>query len=333
MSYENLAKLSRYFRVIQEKDDSDVFIGTTGRKGAGKTTFSIQSSRNYVETYFGEKYFNLRRYVAFNNDDVFDKMHKLPIFAPIAGDEAIRFAWSREWNKSDNKDLAKLSTQIRPKKHILFMNIPKLVWIDKAYREGMLTMWAWIHAEIDDTGQKNSYAVIFEPDENQGENDSWHLKQLRQTEGKVRRIGRFTPMDQMYNLVKNHPCFFDIIKFPRLPADLYAEYMDIRTSNVMKDKNDYVDQRDLAKVICYNLMKNWPGFLKQVAEGRFERPTYRIIADTLAMNPVVKKQMVQHTTLRNWVNEIAELLPEEAQIMIEDEDANDTDSGTDEGIA
>ena len=331
MTYENLKKLVKYCRQIQTIDDSDIFFGITGRKGAGKSSFSTQFTREYVKEYFNEDYFSINKYFCYNNKQVDEKLHTLPEYSPIIGDEAIRFAWSREWNKGENKDLVKFSTQIREKHHILFMNIPRMPWIDKAYREGMLGMWAWIHATIEN-GEKKSYAIIFEPDENQGEPDSWHLKQLRQTEGRISRIGKFTDMDKIYKLVKNHPCFMDIIQFPKVPDDIYSEYRKLKTFYAMEKQSEYVDQKEMGKIISYNLMRNWGNFNTALKEGRFERPTYRLIAALLCHDPSRKKQLVQHTTVRNWVQEIAEKAPnkEEIQELLDDMDEEKTEEEFDD---
>lgn len=314
MTYENLKKLVKYCRKIQTVDDSDIYFGVTGRKGGGKTTFDVQFTRDYISEYFNENYFSIKKYFCYNNKQVEEKLHTLPEYSPIIGDEAIRFAWSRDWNKVESKDLIKLSTQIREKHHILFMNIPRMAWIDKAYREGLLSMWAWIHSTIED-GEKKSYALIFEPDENQGEPDSWHLKQLRQTEGRINRIGKFTDIDKMYKLVKNHPCFMDIIQFPKLPEEIYDEYKKLKKFYALEKGTEYVDQRQMGKIMSYNLMRNWDKLQQTINEGRFSRPTYRMLADVLCHDPRAKKSLVQHTTVRNWVSEIAARIPNQEEIQ------------------
>lgn len=327
MSYDNLNKLVEYCRNIQTKDDSDIFFGVTGRKGSGKTSFSIQTTRRYIEKYFDERYFSVHKYICYDNNEVDEKMHTLPTYAPIVGDEGIRFAWSREWNKPDNKSLVKLSTQIRPKKHILFLNIPRMAWIDKAYREGMLTLWAWIHTTIED-GDKKSYAIIFEPDENQGQPDSWHMKLLQQKQKKTIKVGRFTDIDQMYKLVKNHPCFFDIVQFPKVPEDIYTEYMDLRMKRVLQKAEHFVNQRDLGKIFIYNIMKNWDAFDAALQKSRFKRPHTRMVAETLCFDPATKKSIIQATTITNWMREIAESINEEIDILEEekeDEPEKDTE--------
>lgn len=332
MTYENIRKLVRLCRKIQEVDDADVFFAVSGRKSSGKSSFGIQFSKDYVQDYFGENCFNIRKYFCYNNKQVDEKIHTLPKYAPIIGDEAIRFAWSREWNKAENKDLVKFSTQVREKHHILFLNIPKIVWIDKAYREGLVSLWAWIHSTIEN-GTKKSYAIVFEPDENQGQTDSWHLKKFI-NEGKEYRIGRSTDIEKIYKLVRNHPCFMDIFQFPKVPDDIYKEYQELKVFYAMEKGQEYTDQRQMGKVMSYNLMRNWDDFQKSISQGRFTRPTYRIIADMLTREPDSKKPLVQHTTIRNWVHEMASKIPnkQEIQKLLDEEPKEEIEDDIQPGI-
>ena len=315
MSYQGLTNSVKYCRAIQEVEDNDILMGVTGPKGSGKTSFSIGHAKMYAARYLGEKeYFSLKKYVAFSNKQVFEKIYSLPNYSPIVGDEGINFAWSREWNKMDNKELTKLATVMRPKHHILYVNIPKLAWIDKAYREGMLDIWIWIHAVVED-GKKQSFAIMFEPDINQGEHDSWHLKKLVKARGVIERIGRYTDRDKLLKLVRKHPCFVDMFAFPQLPKDLYEEYKELRETNVMQNESEYINQKDLAKMMCYNLKNNWESFNKQIQEGRFKNPTHKMIADTLMIDPSTNKQVIQYSTIVKWVTELSMKVPRQTALQ------------------
>lgn len=312
MSYEKLHKWVDYIRNVQEKDDNDLFVGVTGLKGVGKSTFSMTVARIYVEKFFGEKSLNLKKYVAYNNDDVMEKVHTLPMYSPLIGDEAVRFAWSRDWNRSTNKELIRLSAQIRTKRLIFFMNIPKLGWIDSAYREGMLDIWVWVHSNFSEGG-KQSQALIFEPDSNQGYADSWHLEELRRYNKKRKktRIGRFTDLDKIYSMIKSHPCFFDMFPFPKLPQEMYERYQKIRDAMAFEKQYDYVNQKDIGKIITYNLKNNWGKLMDAIKQGKKEIPSYRMISDILLKSPKTNQPVANYVTVANWFNEIKEKLPQE----------------------
>src|SRR3990167_3647165 len=161
VDYERLDKFIEYQRDIQTKEHKDIFCPVTGDRGDGKSTFAIQAARLYAEKYFGERHFSFKKYVAYTNNGVYQKMINLPIYSPLIADEAIRFAWSRDWYTSESKDLIKLGTQVRTKHLIFYLNLPRLVWLDKPYREGLVNMWVWvISVDTQDEGRK-SYAIVF----------------------------------------------------------------------------------------------------------------------------------------------------------------------------
>ncbi len=312
MAYENMNQFVEYLRAIQVKADNDLFIGCTGPKGAGKSSFSIQIARRYCEKYFGEKTFDLNKYIAYNNDQVVEKIHTLPMYSPLIGDEAVRFAWSRDWNKSENRELARLSVQIRTKKLIFFMNIPKIGMIDSVYREGMLDIWVWIHANFDEGGKKEGHALIFEPDNNQGEIDSWHLAVLKKHAKKPKnRVARFTPIEKLHKMVKHHPCFVDVFKFPKLPQDIYDRYMAIRSQNVFDQEGKFVSQKDTSKIILYNLKENWEKLKLAVETGKQHKLTFKDIYDILLVDPRTNHNILTQKTVTTWFNDIKKTLPVE----------------------
>ena len=319
MSYEDLAGFVDYLRRIQVQDDNDIFIGITGRKGCGKSSLSLQIARQYVKKYFNEPTIKLDKYMAYNNNDVIEKIHTLPKYSPLIGDEAVRFAWSRDWNKSENKELARLSAQIRTKKLIFFMNIPKLAWIDSVYREGMLDIWIWVHATFSEVG-KQSHALIFEPDDNQGEGDSWHMDILRKySKSKKHRIGRFTDINRVYKMVNKHPCFVDAIKFPKLPQELYDRYLAVRNERAFEKEGMFVSQKDTSKIAVWNLKKRWNKLVEAVKQGRYPEPSFDMMSQILFEDPRTKEIIAKKSTVTKWYNEMRESIPLEVQKPLENE--------------
>lgn len=294
-----------------------MFIGVSGDKGSGKSTFAIQTARFYIEKYFDKDYFSFRKYVAYNNDEVYRKINALSLYSPLIADEAIRFAWTREWYKSEHKEIIKLGAQIRTKKLIFMMNIPRFAWLDKAYREGLLDMWVWIHSYVNQEGQLEVYAIVFEPDRNQGEKDAWHLNKLIKTRGKIERIGIFTTIDKILKIVENHPCFFDAFKFPPLPAELYAEHLEQRNKAIFKGEEMFIEQKQIGKVISYNLCYNWDKIMEAVQQSRLKKPNVRMIADVFLKDPVKNEGLIVHSTIHKWVEEIKKKLPPEKLQQIE----------------
>ncbi len=314
LTYENLNKFVDYIRVIQVKDDNNVNIGVTGSLGTGKSTFSIQVARRYLEKYFGTKHdsFDMEKYIAYNNEDVIEKIYSLPRYSPLIGDEAVRFAWSRDWNKAENKELAKLSTQIRTKKLIFFMNIPKLPWIDSAYREQLLDIWVWIHSSFSE-GKKTGYAMVFEPDRNQAETDSWHLDTLKKHMRKKERIGRFTEIQRSFRIVKYNPCFVDAFPFPKLPEDLYQTYLKVRDKRAFETNKEQITQKDMAKIILYNLKIRWKKLNSEMEKAKFEVPTNKLMMKYLLTHPLTGKEVISDKSIQKWYNDVKDSLPIERQ--------------------
>ena len=278
------------------------------------STFSIQVARRYIERYMGGVHgsFDMEKYIAYNNEDVIEKIYSLPPYSPLIGDEAVRFAWSRDWNKAENKELAKLSTQIRTKKLIFFMNIPKLPWIDSAYREQLLDIWVWIHSSFSG-GKKTGYAMIFEPDRNQAETDSWHLNTLKKHMRKKERIGRFTEIQRLFRIVKYNPCFVDAFPFPKLPEDLYQVYLKVRDKRAFETTRQQITQKDMAKIILYNLKQNWGKLVNELETRRFDTPTNKIMAEFLLKHPLTGKEVIGTNSIQKWYNDVKSTLPIEKQ--------------------
>ena len=311
LSYENFINFIKYIRSIQTKRDNDLFIGVSGDKGSGKSTFALQTARFYVEKYFNESYFSFKKYIAYNNDEVYRKMNTLPLYSPLIADEAVRFAWTREWYKGEHKEIIKLGTQVRTKKLIFMMNIPRFAWLDKAYREGLLDMWVWLHSYTIEGGEMVVYAIIFEPDRNQGEKDAWHLNKLTKTKGKIERIGHFTPIEKIEKLVRNHPCFFDIFTFPKLPDELYQQHLKLRERRVFAQEDMYVDQKQIGKTISYNLVYNWHKIMEAVEQSRKKKPNTRMISDVFLKNPINNKPLIVQSTIHKWIEEMRKKVPQQ----------------------
>jgi len=171
MSYENLNKFVEYIRKMQEAD-LDVIIAVSGTKGLGKSSLALQVCKRYVEKYFGEKYFSVEKYTAYDNAEVMEKIYNLPEYSPIIADEAARFAMGEDWNKSENKELKKLAAQIRPKHMIVFLNLPRFSWLDKKYSSDMVSLWVRVITR--------GHVIVFQPDLSEVK-EPWHLKEMQDT--------------------------------------------------------------------------------------------------------------------------------------------------------
>lgn len=313
MAYENFEKLITYFRKLQEADLFPI-VAVSGPLGQGKSSFSMQCSIKYCNDYLNESYFSCRKYIAYDNEEILNKYYNLDEYSPLIADEAARFAMSEDWNKAINKEVKKVTAQLRPRHLIFLMNIPNFAWLDAKYRDELVSVWAWIPTR--------GYAVIFRPDNNPGEKDRWHLKDFTKYR---HRIDQFTDIEKISNMVSSHKCFFDLVKFPKVPEEIYEQYLKLREQKTFIESSDqFVMQKDLAKVMSYNLKYNWNRLMEAVQKGKFERPTYRMISDILFNDPIKNIKLAKYITIRNWVNEVATKLPEQQLLPDIIEEIDDT---------
>jgi hypothetical protein len=295
MTYENLWRFVDVVRRQQEAD-LDVIVAVTGRKGMGKSTFAMQVTRRILHRYFGERHVNVKRYVAYNNQDLKEKIFRLPPFSPIVADEAARFAMGEDWNKSDSKELKKLIAQIRTKHLAIFMCLPEFLWLDKKYRDGMVTQWVWVP-----TRQR---AHVFEPDDNPGEPDVWHLRKL----ARAGYISKFTDSSKLTRVSAKNPCFRYEVMFPKLPDEIYQRYVELRDKIAYEESLNREPEgsrhEEYGKIMAYNLVKNWDVFKNGLDAARGGVPNARMLQDTLMVDPRTHKVVATQSNLCIWIREV-----------------------------
>jgi len=231
------------------------------------------------------------KFIAYDNQDVVRKIFSLPQCSPIIADEAINFLSTLDHNKTESKELKKLFTVVRPKRFFYFFNIPELTWVDSKYREVMSTFWIRCI--------ERGTAVIFERDKGEAK-DKYHLKELEKIMGTVKF---FTPMEKIKRSIRKHPCFFDMIKFKELDKKTYEEYEYVRNARNLQRQieEQELSNKDIAKVMSWNLLRNWDRIQIEVNKSKDNRMTYNLLVREILLNPVQNQKMVSEGTLRNWI--------------------------------
>lgn len=250
------------------------------------------------------KKYNFMRFMAYDMEEVESKVKdrdELPDWSPLTCDEAVRFAYSQDFAKSENKEMKKMFNQDRPRKLIRFLNIPKFKRLDSGYRE-IASYWVWVMQRTD----KKALGLISLQDKGSID-DPFRIKELHTIIGSY---NEHTPMDILLQKCERakakHPCVLDFFMIPPLPEDVYRDYEVYRNIKVFeRDKEDLdVDQKELAKIFAFNLVHRWPDFIRQIKKSRFDKPTVRMLEEFIFVHPKTNKPLIRYTTARNWINEI-----------------------------
>jgi hypothetical protein len=205
----------------------DSMILITSEKGTGKSSAAIMLARAWCKM-LGKK-FDPNKYIAYNNADMMNKIDSLDKFDPIIADEAVRFATSADWALKENKELKKKLAQVRTKHLLFILCFPlKIKKVEKNYLESFTNYWI----DLFGRGQGAMYIKDRNPVK-----DSWNMKAFE----KIGSYNEFTNTSKVEKLLKKHPNFWQIIKFPKPPAWLYENYLKVREKNVYDDENVLVN--------------------------------------------------------------------------------------------
>ena len=240
------------------------------------------------------------KYLAYDNEEVQERIFTLPPYSPLLGDEGVRFLMAEDWNKSENKAMKRLFAQMRTKHLIVFANIPKFKWIEGKYRDDMATFWVRVIVR--------GLVVVLQPDLGEAD-DSWHLDEFKKLLGSY---FFFTPREVMVErierLVRKHPCAFDYFSFPPVPEELYAKYLEARNKKAFeRKKKEIVGSKDLAKIAAYNLRYRWDEIVEHVEKARGKRVTIKIMRELVFAHPLLGPT-VGRETINSWVNALREMV-------------------------
>lgn len=237
------AKFVRYC-IKRNLANFDTLILLTADKGTGKSSTAIQMARSWCKL-IGIK-FKPERHIAYNNADMIRCIKTLNKFEPLIADEAIRFATSEDWNKSENKELKKQLGQVRTKHLFYILCFPlKVSKLEKNYLNSYVDYWI----DLFDRGK----GALFIKDKNPS-NDVWNIKQFE----KLGNWNEFTPIKTIEKNLSKHPNFWEIIEVPRLHKSVYDRYLKVRERNVYDDDNAFnaMTQEDYYKAALLVTLKD-----------------------------------------------------------------------------
>jgi hypothetical protein len=239
-----------------------------------------------------------KKFITFDAQGLIDLLFNAPPNSPIIADEAFQILGGQNHNRAENKYLKEVINNARPKRHMIFYCIPEVTWLDSKVREGFSSFWLRMI--------ERGHAVLFEKDKGESK-DKYHMKELEKIFGTVKF---FTPMDKIKRNLRKHPCFFDMFQIPAIPEKIYNDYEMYRNSILLQRQVEELSlsNKDIAKMIIWNLMNNWDRFKIAINQSKENRPTYNLIGSEVVIDPLTRKSLASEPTLRNWVKGVDDYL-------------------------
>ena len=186
--------------------------------------------------------------IAYDNEDVKNKIYDLPPYSVVHADEGLRFLMASDWNRSENKELKKIVGQCRTKHLIFLICIPNFSWVDKKYRNDMCNYWLRLVSR--------GKAIVSIP--NLGEVvDPWDLKLFSTYLGNYTHLSTYEQINERVKKLKKHPNVRDIINIPKVSKCLYDYYLEYRDrltlTRYTNTENKLSDLKSYESIILYNI--------------------------------------------------------------------------------
>lgn len=234
----NLKRLIKAIEYIRKDKGYDCPIAVTGPEQSGKSTMTIQVVRSmFYEG--GDIEGFLEKHLAYVNSELEPKMIGLEKHGAIIGDEAIRWAYRRNWMNREQKEMGIFWRQIGFKRLLAFFNLPVFWELDNLYRNGRVKLWIHVFAK--------GHAAVFQPNVHAFSNDPWNQKEVLKS---IVSVSQFDPWEKQLAAYSKCSAFFDHIEFSQLPDKWFGIYSKISEERKVSKENrtpsKVMDQRDSA---------------------------------------------------------------------------------------
>ena len=103
---------------------------------------------------------------------------------------------------------------------------------------------------------------------------------------------------------RRHPCVIDYFFVPKVPDDIYAEYQRSRDKKAFQKEVDVVDEKELGKIVVYNMLNNYDLFMAAIEKTRDKKPTVKLLSESLFFNPNNGDPIITFSTVANWNREM-----------------------------
>lgn len=229
-------------------NQDDFIFMINGKRGTGKSTFGVCFLKYYL-TRFLKVPFNkkvLRQCMVCDAELLADRIHNLPAKYPIILDEAVVAAYVGDFAKRDVKELTKLFTICRTKNRAVGIVTPEFFDVVTRLRNYSVYRVRCICRGV---------SVLYTRDDGEGNaGDMYHLKDLKDIEGVYDRTS--LPAEIIGRL-KRHPCFKDVIKFPKLDEHTQEWYDEYRNEMTFDNDKEKLLGNEAVVNVFYNLLANF----------------------------------------------------------------------------
>jgi hypothetical protein len=230
---------------INKKFDNVLIVDSGGIKGPGKTTFSIQLSKEICIKINYEYSFKL---IIFNptNEKIVIKVKELPVGCVIHIDESSKVAYKRDFQKEFVKELIKFINICRKFGKIVIFNNPDFWDLDKDLRN---------LADFRITILKRGMAQVRGKYANPEVDDKWLRKESTEIiDSHIRSDS--TNIDLVISAIrKTHNYLFDI-PFDELPKDEYEIYEELSKQEEVKGMLEKPDRWKIIAGACIVTLLN-----------------------------------------------------------------------------
>lgn len=226
--------------------DSLVIVESGATKGTGKTTFSVQLCKEICNI-IGVPYDLGKMMVIDATEDKIRTLAKtLPRGTPIHADEAVMFAYKRDYNEDATKKFVKFVNICRKFGHPLILNIPWFWDLDKDVRN---------LADYRITVPMRGVACVRQKDINSDSEDLWLRKES--DERQMKEIGHdMTDITGVVEGIKKCRNFQFVINFGKLDDATYKTYRELSMANEGKQlETNEKRPMVLLKVLSWLLLK------------------------------------------------------------------------------
>lgn len=274
--------LYRMARVMKARTNinRDTVVAITGYEGVGKSTLEI------ILGFLCDPLFNFDTSLLYSpsKDEIKRKVEDKTVKF-IGLDEAIKSLYKLNWYSKAQIFLNQLWALCRKENKIAVFCMPRFTDFQEYFRNHRILIWIHIVEVDQETG--TGYAVVFKKEWSQFSRDPWLIdinqKKLTFLRGKRKLTDQ--SIDDKLKLLAKLDNFVTVLRFPKLPPEVEAEYLEHKNAVLYEDdteeemftNREQKQREDIARLTL--ILKEHGYKIEQLAEkiGRSKDSLYEIV--------------------------------------------------------